>query len=624
MKKMKKNSFFFGMIAFTVISCFAQPAKTKSYVFEALVGTEDFTPKVLKVLKKDQELSCNIEFKTGVYHFYPEKAPEKYLKISNNDNGLRKFIFNLENRKNVTINGNGATFIIHGSLIPFLIENSTNITIENLNIEYDAPFDLEGVVVANNEAEKSFDLKIHADNKYEIKDDILYYKGYDWEMGLGENIVYNSATKSPEYFTQKYEHNYRGHFLKAKELGDNTVRFSNVHAEKVPPVGSIYSDKGPHGQNRKIVGFRVYRTKNLKLNNINVYHSGSMALIAEKAEDISLNKFNVILKEGSTRIISAGADATHFINCKGLISIDGCRFENMLDDAANVHGTYMICQEFIDSVTVGVKFGHSQQEGFDFAEQGDTLRFIDRNNILPVYSGVVKSIKMINENYYIIVLEEKLPDFVGKEIAVENITWMPSFEMKNCSVRQNRARSILISTSKHVLVENNYFASMMAGIRICGDANYWFESGPVSSVVVRGNTFENLGIGGHAPQAILQIDPIIKKEYRKDGYYHRNIIFENNTVKTFDPLIIYALSVDGLIIRNNTIIETKTYPQIFSKLSQFDLQNCINVKIEGNTYIGDNKATISTVKCLNLDIESNQAGFSESTVQNPNKYFFQN
>ncbi|MBN2595897.1 MAG: right-handed parallel beta-helix repeat-containing protein [Marinifilaceae bacterium] len=604
-------------------SCSVEPNEAKHFVLEASDNT-DFTSKVLEVLQKAKNSECTIEFKQGVYNFYPEKASEKYVKISNNDNGLRKFVFAIEDRKKLTINGNGSTFIFHGSVIPFLIENSNTITIENFNIEYDAPFDFQGVVIDNDETKKTFDLKIDKNNTYKIKDDILYFSGYDWEMGLGENIVYNATTKSPEYFTSKYEHNFRENFLKAEALGDNVVRFSNLNAEKVPPVGSIYSDKGPHGENRNIVGFRVYKSKNLELNNINVYHSGAMALIAERTETISLNKFNVILNEGSSRVISATADATHFINCKGLITLEDCRFENMLDDATNVHGTYMTCDEIIDSLTVAVKFGHFQQQGFDFAEKGDTLRFINKTNLLTEGISVVKTIDMVNENYYIIAFEKELPDFADKNIAVENITWMPSLIVKNCTVKQNRARSLLISTSKSVLIENNYFASMMAGIRICGDANYWYESGPVSNVVIRGNTFENLGIGGHAPQAILQIDPIIGKNYREDGYYHKNITFENNIIKTFDPLIIYALSVDGLKIKNNTIIQTQTYPKIFSELSQFDLQYCNNVKIEGNTYKGENKATISEVKNTNIYIDQKQEGFSNKTIQNPNKYFYQN
>lgn len=613
-----------GLLLLITSSCSNKTIQSKHHIFEVSKNNEDFTPKVFELIDKSEDSELIIEFKSGTYHFYPEKAYEKYVKISNNDNGLRKFIFALEGKKNVTINGNGATFMFHGSVIPFLIENATNIRIENVNIEYDFPFDFEGVVVSNNEEDKTFDLKVHEDNKYVIKDDILYFSGYDWKIGLGENIVYNAQTKSPEYFTSKYEHHFHKNILKAKQIDTDIVRFSNLNATNVPPIGSIYSDKGPHGQNRNIVGFRIYKSKNISINNVNVFHAGAMALIAEKTETISLNKFNVVLKEGSTRVISATADATHFINCKGKITIENSRFENMLDDATNVHGTYMICDQVLDSVSISVKFGHFQQQGFDFAEKNDTLKFIDRTNLVSVGVGIVKNIRQINENHYTITFEDTIPDFSTKNIAVENITWMPSLEVKNCIVKQNRARSLLISTSKSVLIENNYFASMMAGIRICGDANFWFESGPVSDVKIRGNTFENLGIGGHSPQAILQIDPIIGKKYRKDGYYHQNILFENNTIKTFDPLIIYALSVDGLIIRNNKIIQSKKYPKIFTDLSQFDIQNSKNILIEGNTYEGDNEASISVLSCEKIQIDLNQRGFLRKEVTNPNKYFYQN
>ena len=246
---------FFILIAVAAMissSCSFTPKNVHNFVFEASNNDEDYTPKVIEVLRKDRDSNCSIEFKPGVYHFYPEKAIEKYVSVSNNDNGLRRFVFTLERRDNIHINGNGATFKFHGSTIPFLIEKSAKITIEGINIEYDFPFDFEGTVVANNEKDKTFDLQVDKANTFEIKDDILYFKGYDWEMGLGENIVYNPATKSPAYYTAKYEHDFKGHYLKAKALNENTIRFSNVHAEEVPPVGSIYSDKGPHGQNRNM------------------------------------------------------------------------------------------------------------------------------------------------------------------------------------------------------------------------------------------------------------------------------------------------------------------------------------------------------------------------------------
>ena len=584
---------------------------------------KDFTPEVYEYLKLNKGKALKLVFKEGIYDFFPEKAFEKYLKISNNDNGIRKIAFYLNGHKNVEIDGGGATFMFHGGIIPFVLEDGEAYKLHNFKINWDKPFTFEGKVIENSKSDMTFDIQVSPNNDYEIIAEKLYFKGYDWKLGLGENIVFDAATKRPHYYTSKYEYQWSKFPLKAKELSPGVIRFSNLKAKDVPPVGSVYIDKGPHGENRLFPAFRVANMKNLSFSNIDVYHCGAMALIAEKSENISLNKFNVVLPPNSTQLISASADATHFINCKGLINIEDCRFENMLDDASNVHGTYMSVTKQLAPNQFGVRFMHFQQNGFDFASVGDSIRFVSRQNLLPIESAKVKAIDFVNENYYIITLEKPLSKALEKDVAVENISWSASITMKNSVVQQNRARGILISTAGDVLIENNYFSPMMAGIRICGDANYWFESGSVNNVVIRNNTFEEIGIGGNRPQAILQIDPIIKKEFRNNGYYHKNITFENNTIKTFDQLIIYALSVDGLVIKNNTIVQTGKFPQIFKDLAQFDLQNCKNVIIRDNKFTGFSLGKTSVVESKDLQINQNH-GFQKEIAKTPNKYFYQN
>ncbi len=584
---------------------------------------KDYTPVIKKITDTNKNGNIKLLFESGTYNFFPEKAFEKYTKVSNNDNGDKKIVFAFINQDNITIEGCKTNFIFHGNLVPFVFENSKNIEVKSININYDKPFTFEGLVVNNNEDERWFDLLISKENDYLIDSSKLYFTGYDWKLGLGENIVFNPDTRRPYYYTAKYEHQYHAGSLTAKEIEPGTVRFFGTNAQNVPPVGSIWVDKGPHGQNRLIPGFRLYNSDDIIIRDVNVYSAGAMALIGEKCKNVTLDNFNVLLKEGSSRMISASADATHFINCKGEIRLENCTFRNMLDDATNIHGTYMIVTELTNYNTIKLKFGHYQQEGFDFANPGDSVRFIDRNTLLPIFITTVTDIKHHSENEYELSVSDTITNNISLNSAVENISWMPSFVMKNCSVEQNRARSILISTSKDVTVENNYFSSMMAGVRICGDANYWFESGPVSNVIIRGNTFEDLGIGGHNPQAILQIDPVIKKEYRKEGYYHNNILFENNTIKTFDPHIIYALSVDGLTIRNNKIVQTNLYKEIFDDLSQFDIQNSKDVVIEDNLYMGTRNAKISIHNVENLKM-NDQKGFDLKTVDSPNKYFYEN
>ena len=556
---------------------------------------KDYTPIIEAVFDSVAEkVNISIEFEKGVYHFYPEKANSKLLNISNNDSGIKRIVFQVTGFNSFELNGGNADFIFHGKLLPFQIDNSTNVTLHNFTVNWDSPFVLEGLVVNNNSNDKSFDVKISSETKYKVTNNELFYSGYDWSIGLGENIIYNLQTKRPYYYTSKYEHNWKNQTLHAQDLGNRVVRLTGSTAE-LPPVGSLYVDKGPHGQNRLYPAIFINQSKNINLSTIDIYHSGAMALIAQKTNSIKLTKFNVILAPSSTRMISASADATHFVNCKGEIKFDSCHFENMLDDAANVHGTYQIVDSTMSENKLSLTSGHFQQNGFNLFSEGDTMALVDRLTLKPVFISRVKKYKVVNDTYFVLETVSHVPvKILSHRYVVENISWKAALTMQNCVVKQNRARSVLVSTTKPVLIENNYFSSMMAGIRICGDANYWFESGEVNQVIIRKNTFEDIGIGGHSPQAVLQIDPILRKDYRAGFYFHRNIVFENNIIKTFDPLIVYALSVDGLTIRNNEIILTQKYKPIFFDLAQFDIHHCNHLLIEGNVYKGNLSATIAT------------------------------
>lgn len=504
--------------------------------------------------------------------------------------------------------------------MPFHIHNSTDVSISGLSIEYDYPFVLEGRVVANSAEDRSFTIDVHPDNRFKIEDGELLFMGYDWESPLGENIVFDPDTRSPIYSTELYDVP-NASSMKARLLSGSLVELSNCRARVMPPVGSIYTDKGPHGTNRRYPAFSVQNSNGVTLKSIDIHQSGAMALIVERSSGLRLDGFNTFVREGSDRMLSASADATHFVNCRGVVVLENCRFESMLDDATNIHGTYMKLDQVVDTNRFRASFGHYQQEGFEFAAKGDTIQFINRATLMPLGVGVVESIDMRSENSYYIDSTFDLRTIEGLDVAVENISYIASAVIRNCRVRYNRARSLLISTKGDVLIERCEFASMMAGIRVCGDANYWFESGDVGNLTVRGNRFTDLGIGGYSPQAILQIDPVISKNKRGEGYYHRKVVFEDNLIETFDSQVIYALSVDSLIIRNNRFVDSRSYTPRFPELSVVDVQFCNNIIIERNDFSRwSPDATISIVNCANPTIDNGAL----LIVENPNKFFYEN
>jgi hypothetical protein len=74
--------------------------------------------------------------------------------------------------------------------------------------------------------------------------------------------------------------------------------------------------------------------------------------------------------------------------------------------------------------------------------------------------------------------------------ALENLTWSPDVTIRGCHFASNRARGALISIPGRVLIEKNRFESSGSAMLIAGDANYWYESGAVTDVTIRHNTFE--------------------------------------------------------------------------------------------------------------------------------------
>ncbi|MFN6017917.1 MAG: hypothetical protein ACK49N_10095, partial [Verrucomicrobiota bacterium] len=88
-----------------------------------------------------------IEFSPGRYDFRLDRAIEKYLFVSNNDEGLKRIAFHLEGLSEVEIDGQGAEFIFHGFLMPFAVENCRGVTLRNFSIDYARPFHSEGEIL---------------------------------------------------------------------------------------------------------------------------------------------------------------------------------------------------------------------------------------------------------------------------------------------------------------------------------------------------------------------------------------------------------------------------------------------------------------------------------------------
>lgn len=580
------------LCALLVIICFFAPAiAAKRTIYLSVSDIEkykdDMTPYIYSLLTNAEYKKGNFKlvFPKGTYHFRPTGAYGKYHAVTNHDNGYRRFAFPLIGMKNVEIDANEAEFIFHGQIIPFLVENSSGVKIANVNIDWEVPFYLEGSVVAVNDSDSSVDIRItDGFNNFKLQDNRLIIAGEGWEeYFLGENICFNPQTKAVQYRTDDWYYIPKPWSMetKAKQISNRVIRLQTKFTKTAPPLGTIITFKGTFGNNRHSPAIHLSDAKNVELNNLNIYHAGGMGVIAEKTENIHLDKVNICRRPGSNRILSVTADATHFCNCKGKVIVENCLFENMLDDACNMHGTYTKVEKIVDSKTVIARLSHPQQFGFRFASAKDTLQIVQNRSILPKSKVQLKSVQVINDQYAKYTFTKDITDKIEPGDGLENIEWYPEFEFRNNIVQNNRARSILISSPKKVLVEKNTFSSQMTGILFEGDMDSWFESGAVNDVTIRNNKFLDGAYGGGASHVTIWVNPQ-QKEINPKKAYERNIIIENNLFKTFGDGLLRAHSVDNLQFINNTIEESTKY-------EKWKNEPVINVKLSQNVVIYGNK-----------------------------------
>ena len=110
----------------------------ESHFVEYLSDLKDATGAAVQIVQRLQD--GDILYLDGrELHFYPKDGYQKEYWISNNDAGVKTIAFPVIERKNITIDGQGARLIFHGKVLPFVIDGCENITIKNLSIDYADP-----------------------------------------------------------------------------------------------------------------------------------------------------------------------------------------------------------------------------------------------------------------------------------------------------------------------------------------------------------------------------------------------------------------------------------------------------------------------------------------------------
>ncbi|MCK5775516.1 MAG: alpha-1,3-galactosidase B, partial [Bacteroidales bacterium] len=374
---------------------------------------------------------------------------------------------------------------------------------------------------------------------------------------------------------------------------------------KMPGLGSYLILRH---STRDHAGIFLFHSKDIKLQNINVYHTSGLGVLSQYCENLWMQNVDMIPNSQENRYISGHDDGLHFMGCRGDIRIDSCDAQGLMDDPINIHGTYVPVAERLNDSMIKCHYAHSMSSGLIWAKTGDLLGFVLKTDMNTRATSVVKTFKQLDKDSFTITFEQTIPEDISKDYSLENLSCTPNVHITNCYVGSNRARGYLISTPGKVVIENNVFETSGSAILIAGDANYWYESGAVKDITIRNNEFKEACNSSSYQfcKAIISIYPEIPQADSLKPY-HQNITIEANSFHPSDYPILYAKSVDDLKFINNTIKRSKAYTPWHSNKNSFLFEACQQVEISGNEIGKD---------VLGLNILLKRMGIEELNINN--------
>ena len=633
-------------------------------------GKYDSTEAVMEALEEAKTIEGDkvLNFPYGEYRFDKDHALTRVYHTSNTSSRSypeKKISILLEEVEDLTIEGNDSTLLIYGDIMALAVVESSDIKMQNFVLDYkDADTVDISVVKTDVDANGNpyADIYIPAAYNYEISAD---GKHIEWQGELSAEtgkpywtwedadfgaylVVYKGYDRTVIRANDKTASNPFAGVKNIAPSGESTVRFTYTKALPTDIVeGNIYQLSNSAW--RQTAGAFFWESEDLTVENIDVHYLSGFGWLTQMCKNVEFKGVDFLPRDGSGKYTTSNADQLHVSGCGGYFKVTDCNFSMAHDDPINVHGTYMRVEEVIDSKTLKMKYIHSQQGGFKQFHEDDEVLFYSRtyleapdgqtevqpfvvaSSVGPgeVYNG--SKLDLVTE---IVTFKEELPEETIADLrktvvknketqplyVAENVTYTPAVTIKGNRMKSIPTRGILCTTRQEVIIEDNIFDNMaMANIFLSNDADSWYESGPIRNLTIRNNTFyirpTGQTVDGSVPGILIKPITIPSGSLKggtttpkdPENLVHENITIEGNTFYISNDNVITANRVDGLTIKNNTIIhedpslaitvDTKsglvsgksndvdvTVSETVLQKDVFQFNDCKNVVVEGNSY----------------------------------------
>lgn len=496
------------------------------------------------------------EFEQNEYVFEKNDCENIYCRVSNHGNNNLNVCFCMDECENITIDGRGSFFRFKDGITPFLMRCGKNITLKNFKIYVENTNVISGKVIYS--SNERVDVKIPEKHEVFLKGNGLFLRsnGKKYELKYSFSALKGRISEKDcgQCFDEPFE-------LLPKSLNGQVLSIPNP--PKTVDVNSdiVLISTG----SREGSGIIIDRCQNIRIENVTIYHCVGMGVIAQKSKDISIDKMKV-MRYGDGAF-SLNADAVHFVNCRGKIEVSNSLFESQLDDACNIHGIYT---KIVDVNENKIKVRFMQQETLDIPiyQTGDKVEICESDTLKPYFDAEIQDVVYNNDGTANITLN-KIPRLIYDNSLAEIASDKVSFILKNCIIRDNRTRGVLLAAKGNLMVEGNYFNTHNSAILFEANATFWFESGGVDVAKIKNNFF--CGTDSKA-EAVIKV---CKRDKQTDDFYfNKHITVSDNVFDKDCGNIMECSNTEEFIFFDNVTYDNKKPVISNTKKVSLDRNEC--------------------------------------------------
>lgn len=516
--------------------------------------------------------------------------------ISSGEYYLEKAV-QIKNHKNVKILGYGVKIIArYNPCAPqnfagaFQIHDCENCEISGMTVTIDGRPNSLGRVVAVDLDRLTVDIRVVPEHTLTGKEKIYCFDSCDEDFVPNRHIFF--ANTPPYNYTKISRNTIR---LFAHISLKDQIETLNI-GELVCMKHSLYP----------AIPVRFWECSDMTVKDITIESSPGVACgIYPRCKNFTFKRFVIRLPHGDKRVYSSNADGIHVTGLEGKFIVEDCIFDNLGDDAINVHNEgATVC-----GVENGVISCYSRRFNSLPHEERSRLseKWADSGDTVLVYDSKTFHVKgsLTVESYEVnrIKIKDKDPDLEIEEgDFLANSTFFCETQIRRCTMRKSRARAILLQTHNVTVEDCRFIGMAISTIIVSPDMLTWNEMGPMENLVIRNNVFERCGNAARTVCGGIIIGNS-HNDYSKDenpcpAGMHRNITIENNMFINVDSPAISAWSVDNLKINNNVIFEPIECYNVNreSAPNYIIIKNCENVELENNRIIGNTEKNCVTCK----------------------------